>query len=366
MKIRITKDQLNRSLGVTTSAIKGSQLPILGTILFNAEGQGLCVTGTNLDLFLRVETPCSVDKPGAVCIPAGRLKQIAREMTAEEITIEADEKNRVVVAGNGSRFVLNGTGHEEFPPCPKVAPADGEHGITTSLSQNRVREALHCTTFAISTDASRFVLNGVFFEFGGKKLNIVATDGRRLSIVSQESPLESKHNLIIPTFGVKALESVLREEGDMDFSFDDRHARFVVGDVTIISKLIDGNYPNYNQVIPEINGGGVSLERAGLLGALRRVSIMTDEKSESVKLHFKDTALTLSARSDLGESTEGLLCPKRKKDLAIAFNHEYLIEPLSRVEVDNLEFHCADELSPGVFISAEKNWRYVVMPMRLT
>jgi DNA polymerase-3 subunit beta len=240
------------------------------------------------------------------------------------------------------------------------------------LSQENIRAMIKKTSFAVSTDESRYVLNGIFISLKESKMTLVATDGRRLAMVDEEVELTEKSNgeFIVPAKAVNELNRLLQPSGNVELKFGDNQASFELKDekgfsVLLITKLIEGNYPNYRQVIPGEAKERISLAREEFLQALRRAEIMTSEKANSVRLNFGKNLLTITANSpEVGEARENITINYKGKDIAIAFNPRYLIDPLTALNEDEVFFELIDELSPGV-LKINGPFLYVVMPMRL-
>jgi DNA polymerase-3 subunit beta len=225
----------------------------------------------------------------------------------------------------------------------------------------------------VSTDESRYVLNGIFISLKDHKMTMVATDGRRLALVDGEVDIAEKSGgeFIVPAKAVYELNRLLQEKGDLEIKFGENQAAFTMKDdkgfsVLVITKLIEGNYPNYRQVIPAETKERVPLNREEFLQALRRAEIMTSEKANSVKLTFGKNNLAITANSpEVGEARETLAVNYKGKEIAIAFNPRYLIDALSALSEDEVFFELIDELSPGV-LKINGPFLYVVMPMRLS
>jgi DNA polymerase-3 subunit beta len=229
------------------------------------------------------------------------------------------------------------------------------------------------TSFAVSTDESRYVLNGIFISLKDHKMTMVATDGRRLALVDEEVEIleKSSGEIIVPAKAVGELNRLLQEKGEIEIKFGENQASFALKDekgfsVLVITKLIEGNYPNYRQVIPGEAKERVPLAREELVQALRRAEIMTSEKANSVKLTFGKNNLAITANSpEVGEARETLAVNYKGKEMAIAFNPRYLIDALNALNEDEVFFELIDELSPGV-LKINGPFLYVVMPMRLS
>lgn len=301
-------------------------------------------------------------------MPVKKLFGIVRELGANEIDLEVDEKSVCSVKAGPSFYKINGLSAEEFPPTAKFK--DDKKVV---VPQSMLRNMLRRTSFAISSDETRYVLNGIFLSLKEHKLTMVATDGRRLALVDEEVevPDKSQGEFIMPAKAVNELNRLLQENGDVEIKFTENQAAFALKDekgfqVLVVTKLIEGNYPNYRQVIPSETKERISLVREEFLHALRRAEIMTSEKSNSVKLAFAKNNLAITANSpEVGEARESLAINYKGKELAVAFNPRYLIDPLNALENDEVFFELTDELSPGV-LKINGPFLYVVMPMRLS
>jgi len=241
------------------------------------------------------------------------------------------------------------------------------------ISQPTIKDMIKKTSFAMSGDETRYVLNGIFISLKDHKLTMVATDGRRLALVDEEMdvPETSQGEFIVPSKAVNELNRLMLDKGEAEISFTSNQAAFALKDekgrsTLIITKLVDGNYPNYRQVIPGETKERVTLNREEFLHALRRAEIMTSDKQNSVKLSFGKNKLEITANSpEVGEAKETIAINYSGREIAIAFNPKYVIDPLNALTNDDIYFDMIDELSPGL-IKINGPFLYVVMPMRLT
>jgi DNA polymerase III subunit beta len=369
MNLTIAKDQLLAGLQSVQNVVSTrTTLPILSNVLLRAEGTRLELTATDLDVTITCSVEATVKKGGATTLPVKKLFGIARELGGAEIDMETDDKNVTAVRCGPSFFKVRGLGAEEFPPLPKF-----KDDRKVKLPQEGIRGMLKKTAFAISNDESRYVLNGIFFSLKEHKLTMVATDGRRLALVDEEVdvPANSQGEFIVPAKAVNELSRLIQEKGEVEIRFTDNQAAFTLSDdkggsILLITKLIEGNYPNYRQVIPSETKERIALPREEFLHALRRAEIMTSEKQNSVKITFTKNNLSITANSpDVGEARETMAVSYKGKDLAIAFNPGYVIEPLTALTNDEVFLELIDELSPGV-LKINGSFLYVVMPMRLS
>ncbi|HEX8311973.1 MAG TPA: DNA polymerase III subunit beta [Chthoniobacteraceae bacterium] len=364
MKFSVSKDKLLEGLQTVQNVVSTrTTLPILSNVLLQAEDGQLRLTTTDLDVGVSGTTTAQVDKPGATTLPARRLATIVRELPASDIQIEVDSKNVASIRCGQSFFKILGLPEEEFPPLPKF---DGAKEFT--ISQKELRNALKKTSYAISTDETRYVLNGILFSFKENKLTMVATDGRRLALVDieVEFPRSQEVDIIVPSKCVTELARLVGDDGELKMSVGENQIAFDVNGTLLVSKLIEGNYPNYRQVIPGEARERITLEREQFLNSVHRVSLLASEKSNSVKLIFSKNNIEIAANTpDVGEARESLPVTYKGKEFSIAFNPEFLMAPLRNLPVDEVFLDLIDEMSPGV-IKIQSPFLYVLMPMRIS
>lgn len=369
MKLSIAKDQLIAGLQAVQNVVSTrTTLPILSNVHLRAEDNRLFLTATDLDVTVACGVEAQVRDAGATTIPVKRLFSIVRELAMGEVELETDDKSVTMLSAGASFYKLLGLGADEFPPLPKFK----ETGVVT-IPQEKLKANLRKTSIAISTDESRHVLNGVFMKFTPEKLVLVATDGRRLALTEEDLPAGStaQGEIIVPTKAVNELNRLLQTKGDVEIRFTDNQVSFRLKDespfsVLLISKLVEGNYPNYQQVIPKESKERITLTREEFLSALRRAELMTNDKSNSVKLAFTKNNLTITANTaDVGEARESLAINYKGKDLGVAFNPGYLMDPLKVIDNEEIFLELSDELSPGS-VKINGPFHYVLMPMRMS
>jgi DNA polymerase-3 subunit beta len=364
MKFSVSKEKLLEGLQTVQNVVSTrTTLPILSNVLLQAVDGVLQFTTTDLDVGIRAAVEANVERSGSTTLPARRLASIVRELPASEITIEVDSKNTASIRSGPSFFKILGLPQEEFPPLPKF-----ENAKTFTIRQKDLRDGLKKTAYAISTDETRYVLNGVLCSFKDNKLTLVATDGRRLALVDieLEFPRSNETEIIIPTKAVTELQRLLADDGELRLSIGENQIAFEVNDTLLVSKLIEGNYPNYRQVIPNETKERITLERTLFLEAVHRVSLLSSEKSNSVKLIFSKNNLEIAANTpDVGEAKEALAIPYKGREFSIAFNPDFLMAPLRNLTNDEVYLDLIDEMSPGV-IKIQGPFLYVIMPMRIS
>jgi DNA polymerase III subunit beta len=368
MNLTIAKEQLISGLQAVQNIVATrTSLPILSNVLLQAQENQLHLTATDLDVTITSTVEAQVKTPGAITLPVKKLFGIARELGHSELDLELGEKNACTIQSGPSFYKILGLPAEEFPPLPRF-----KEERKVNLPQEKIRGMLRKTSFATSSDESRYVLNGIFLSLKEHKLTMVATDGRRLALAEEEVDVSEKSQgeIIVPTKAVNELNRLLQDKGEMELKFSENQAAFHLtgdkGSTLLITKLIEGSYPNYRQVIPAETRERIALVREEFLHALRRAEIMTSDKANSVKLSLSRNNLAITANApELGEARESIAINYKGKEMAVAFNPAYIIEPLNALSEEEVYLELIDELSPGV-LKINGPYLYVVMPMRLS
>lgn len=369
MKFSIAKDQLIAGLQAVQNVV-GSRttLPVLSNVLLRAVEGRLELTASDLDVTISCSVTAQVIRGGATTLPVKKLFGIVRELGTGELDLEVDEKNACSLRAGASFFKIHGLPAEDFPPLPNF-----EERHVVVVPQDKIKGMLKRTAFAASTDETRYVLNGILFNLREQKLTLVATDGRRLALTDEEveAPQDGQLEMIIPIKTINELNRLLAGNGTVEIRASANQAAITLKDeagftVLVISKLVEGNYPNYRQVIPAECRERIPLMREEFLQALRRAEIMTSEKSNSVKLSFSKNSVAITANTpDVGEARETMAINYKGHDFAVAFNPGYLMDPLKALDQDEIFFELSDELSPGV-VKINGPFLYVIMPMRMS
>ena len=374
MKFKINRDHFANGLAQVLNVV-GSKatMPILSNVLIEGDKEGISLTTTNLDLGIRCRIKAEVKDPGAVTLPVKRLASIVRELPNIDVTLDASPNHQVKLTSGGSTFRIMGIGKEEFPPLPEF----GEEKAF-SLAQGELSAMLKSVAYAQSTDETRYILNGVYFNFKDGKLSLVATDGRRLALMAKEMevPADSTGAIILPAKTVGELMRLLDKGEKVKINFNERRAAFqiatdkdasgLVDHVYLYSKVVEGNYPNYQQVIPKETHQRIKLERELFLQCVHRAALVCSEKANSVKVKLSSNLLELTAQSpDFGEAHESMAISYSGPDLQVAFNPTFLMDPLRALSKDEVFFEVKDDVSPGVFKTLE-SFVCVIMPVRLS
>ncbi|MEI6072188.1 MAG: DNA polymerase III subunit beta [Verrucomicrobiae bacterium] len=364
MKLAVTKEALLEGLQRIQNVVSNrATLPVLSNALLEASDSGLRLTTTDLEVSIRCTIEAKVERAGATTLPARRLAAIVRELPSSEVVIDVDAKHAATIRCGASFFKIYGLPQEEFPAFPTF----GEPKSFT-LKQSELKDGLRKTSYAISSDETRYVLNGILFSLADNKMTLVATDGRRLALFDSdiEFPKSHERDFILPTKAVTELQRLLGETGEVTISTSENLASYELNGAQVVSKLVEGNYPNYRQVIPGEAKERISLEREALLNCVRRVSLLSSDKTSSVRLSFTKNNLDIAANTpEVGEAKESMAINYRGKDLSIAFNPEFLMDPLRNLPNDEVFLELIDEMSPGV-VKIQSPFLYVIMPMRVS
>ncbi len=374
MKFKINRDHFANGLSQVLNVV-GSKatMPILSNVLIEAEKDQIFLTTTNLDLGIRCQIKAEVKETGSVTLPVKRLAGIVRELPNVDVSVDGSANHQVKVTSGGSNFRIMGIGKEDFPPLPEF----GDEKSYT-LEQGELTEMLKSVAYAQSNDETRYILNGVYFSFGEGKLTLVATDGRRLAHISKEMevPVDSAGAIILPAKTVSELLRLLDKGEKLKINFNERRAAFqiasddddggLVDSIYLYSKVVEGNYPNYQQVIPKETHQRIKLERELLLQCVHRAALVCSEKANSVKMKLTNNLLEITAQSpDFGEAHESMAIGYTGPDLQVAFNPQFVIDPLRALNKDEVFLEVKDDVSPGVIKTLE-SFICVVMPVRLS
>lgn len=364
MKFSVAKDKLLEGLQTVQNVVSTrTTLPILSNVLIRAEEGKLVFTTNDLDVGMSCSIDANIAKTGGTTLPARRLAGIVKELPAAEVEVEIDSRNVASLRCGQSFFKMMGLAEEEFPALPKL-----ENAKVFTIKQKDLKDGLRKVSYAISTDETRYVLNGILFSLKENKLTMVATDGRRLALVDLEVefPRSQEGEMIIPTKCVSELQRLLTEDGELKMLVGENQVAFDVNGKLLVSKLIEGNYPNYRQVIPPETKERVTIERELLQTAVRRVALLSSEKSNSVKLNFTKNNLEITANTpEIGEAHESIPVQYKGKEFSIAFNPIFLQDPLRALPDEEVHLDLIDEMSPGV-IKINTPFLYVLMPMRIS
>jgi len=363
LKLTCTRDELVAKLAVVSRAVSTrTAVQILAGILLRAEKGELHLAATDMELSLRTALEANVDEEGAVVVQGRTLVDIARLLPADEVEIAYRPEEGVVhiTCGNYSSR-LHTYAVEDFPRLPEVTAAP-----TFAVDADTLLATVSQVSRSASRDESRPVLTGILVRFEPEQLVMAATDSYRLSV--KETPLEGSQQeleAIIPARALTELGRVAAGVGELELGVHENQVVFRAGDVTLTTRRIDGQFPNYKQLLPETFERTVTLARGELLDVVRRVSVMA-QRNAPLRLRFNEGELTVSAQTqDVGEATETLAVDWSGEPLEIGFNPEFLREGVESVSSDDLELNLISPLRPAVIKGESDEFRYLIMPIRL-
>jgi DNA polymerase-3 subunit beta len=374
MKIRMSKSELVRSFSKVQGIVeRRNTLPILSYALVKAEGSGVDIVSTDLEVGLKGSYSAEIVEPGAVTVMAKKAFEIARELPEEEVEISSEENNWVRMVSGKADFRMVGLPKEDFPELPEYSQ---EAGLW--LSRNSILEMIKMTHFAISHDHTRYALNGVLLEVttiegegGNQVCRMVSTDGHRLALIESSSARGNteERSIIVPRKAVVELKKILDEgEGEgINVDFSKNHVFFIDGEVVLTARLIEGQFPEYQQVVPKESRKRTTIDREEFHRVLKRVSILTADRSNPVRFAFSEGQMTISTNNpDVGEASENMEVDYSGEDIELGFNARYVLDVLAALDVEKVVLAMNEPLSPGLLTLEENgNYKYVVMPMRL-
>src|SRR5215203_1219495 len=368
MELVVRKNDLLRELQLFQGIVeRKNTIPILANVLMEAKGEEVRFLATDLEVGLRSTCKATVTKPGSLTLPAKKFYEIVKSLPDTDIRI-AEDKGGVKIAADRFESRMQTLPREDFPTLPESGGA-----ANASLPRSAVREMVAKTQFAITGEDTRYFLNGALFVLRPEEMNLVATDGHRLALVSvsrdaQATDDESK--AILPKKTLGELGRLMAEgEGDIGYERGENHLFFTAGDRLLISRMIDGQFPAYERVIPKGNDKHIEFERDRLTNAVKRVALMSNERSRAVKFQIEKGKVDVTSSSpDLGEAKETLPVEYAGAPMQICFNAQYVLDFLSAVATDAVSLELKDEVSQAVMkpIGAEGyDYTYVIMPMRV-
>ncbi len=368
MKIKIDKNELLKGIQIVGNIITSkNMLPILSNILFETEKNKVKITTTDLDIGISAHLETEIIEPGAITIPTKRLSDVIKELPPGEILLTTKKNNIVDIQMNSCEFKLIGLPKEEFPKLPEIKEKE-----VFEFEQSVLKNMLFLTFFAVSHEETRYVLNGLLLEVKTKQgenstiIRLVGTDGRRLAVIEQKLPTISKKDLqiIIPYKTVQELLRNLKEEGMVNIIVGNNQVFFEIDSIVIISRLIEGDFPDYQRVIPPPSQIKLRLKKEKFMLVLRRANLLTTPDFQAVKFElFKNKLVVSKSTPDIGEFKEEIPVEYSGKEFVIGFNPLYLLDMLKNWKDEEFDLEFFDIEKPGVVRSAQ--YVYVVQPMRL-
>lgn len=369
MDFKIRRDVFLKALTKVQGIIeKKHTLPILANVLIEAKNNEITLIATDLEVGLKSKYEADISNEGKVTVSAKKLFEIIKELPDQEIYFSSKSNFWVEIKCGKSVFNLVGLSPDEFPKFPEV---DMD---MNSIDKNIISEMIEKTIFSISNDETKFNLTGIFIKYDedNNDLVFVSTDGHRLSLIRKavEQSLSGKFadGFILPRKGIIELKKLLESvDGNINFGITDNNFSVNSSDITLIMRMVDGEFPDYNRVIPDLGQNSGTIDRELFLHSLRRISVLSNEKSKGVKIKLSTDMMTItSSNPDLGDAKEELDISYQGDEISIGFNARYIMDILQAIKEDNVVLNLKDNISPGR-INPENNDNYlsVIMPMRL-
>jgi DNA polymerase-3 subunit beta len=363
MKFKVDKNVLAKGLDTIQNVISAkATLPILSNFLLETQKNTLRLTATDLNIGISCVIPVEIQEPGSITIPARRFNSIIKELSDTEIVINAKKNNIVTIETASCQFKIIGLAAEEFPKLPEFKDKE-----VIELEQAFLKQMLNRTAFAVSMDETRYILNGIMFKITQNNLTLVATDGKRLAIDTKKlSKTVSKEiSMIVPIKTIQELQRNLQDVGTLSMIIGANQVLFDLGSAIVISRLIEGEFPDYQQVIPAAAESKIKINREQFLLAIRRAALLSTPDYQAVKFEvFKNKLVLSKSTPDVGESREEVAMEYSGKELLIGFNPNYLSDVLKNLDVETAELEISGSEKPGVI--RDDGYVYIVLPMRLS
>lgn len=372
MKLTSGRGALSDALQLVSRAVTGrSTLPILSNVLLEAKGERLRLLTSDLEMWVDCSVPAANVEAGAITLPAKLLNEVVASLPEADVSVASEDSNAIALSCGRSRYVIQGLAAEEFPSLPEVTS-----GVSLSVPQARLRPLIRSTEFAAAADETRAILAGILMQWDGSKLSLVATNMHRLAIdamMVEGGPAEQV-SAVVPA---RALREVLRSlssepEPQARVHLGENQAVFDLGPVIITSRIIEGQFPNYERVVPAEAEYTLRADRHELLAALRRADIVARAEANKVILRLQPGSVQVEAESpEIGRAHEEVSAELEGDQTEIAFNAEYLIDALEVIGEDRVQIDLTGPLSPGVLKPVpsgreESPYLYIIMPMQLT
>lgn len=365
MELTFEKDALLDALQVLQGVASGrTALPILSNVLIRAEGDTIECMATDLEVGIRMKVEGTVKEEGAITVSAKKLGDIVKELPMDKpIDLVTTANDRVEITCGDGVYKIIGLPDEEFPQLPSI------EGEAMAIGGETLRDVIQKTEFAASTEEVRYFLNGLYFNLLEERTEVVATDGKRLALAHCE-PLKAQAEaggFIVPLKAVREIVRTFADAGEVEVSVFENQILFTDGDATLTTRLVEGEYPKYRQIIPESAEGRTVVSRDQILSAARRVALLSNPKNYSISLEIDTEQVQVSARTpELGEAHETVPVESGTGSVRIGFDARLLVEALSHIETESLSIEFSGELNP-VLIKPVGDDEYIslIMPMRL-
>ena len=365
MKVICARKDLHEGVQTAGRAVSArTSLPILGHLLIKAEEDKLRIAATDLEIGMECVVEANVQEQGSLTVPARVIGEVLAALPDTDVALSVDESNSVNLKCGTSEFSILGLPPEEFPMLPEV-----REEVKFTIDHDALREGIAKTTFAISGDESRAILTGILLQVAGESLKLVATDTRRLCVFDcPVAECEGSVNAIVPGRAMMELTRIVPEgEGTVSVGISSSQVMFRSGETVLISRLIEGQFPNFEKVIPTEHNKKLTIPTGQFLQSVKRVSIVARENSNRTTIQTQDGALIMTAESgNVGRAHEEVEVIKEGDDLKMVFNSRYLLDVLSVVDTEAIEVELSGEVSPAVIRQqGREDYVYVLMPMQV-
>jgi len=370
MKFIVTSTALLKELQNVGGILNSSNsMPILDNFLFSIKDKVLTITASDLESTMISSLAVETKEEGSVAVPARTLLDTLKSFPEQPLTFTFDDANTIEILSDYGKYKLSGFSAEEFPRIPQL-----EDISTLTISSEALAEGINSSLFAAGNDDLRPVMSGVFFEMGKDGIKFVATDAHKLvKYTRTDASAKSSSSFIAPKKPLNILKNILsNSNADVTIEYNTNNVKFVFEQITIVSRLIDGQYPNYNAVIPVENPNLLTIDRKALLGSVKRVAIYTNKSTHQVRLKITGSELTISGEDHdfSNEANERLTCAYEGEDMEIGFNSRFLIEMLNNIDSDNIILKLSTPNRAGIITPAESENDHedilmLVMPVML-
>jgi DNA polymerase III subunit beta len=368
MKVKVDRNELLKKLSDIQNIVeKRNTMPILNNFLLSAESAGSTITATDLETALKGPIELTVLEEGKMCIPAKKLFEIVREMDGE-IVLESADNQWIKIKCGKSHFRLACISPDEFPVWPSISAAEAK---AVELDTTILLDTIEKTLYAAGESDTRYVLNGLLFHLKADQvLNVVGTDGHRLALMQKKiaGPATEEMKLILSRKSVSELRRFLDDgQKPVMLTIGKNHILFAIGEIQFLTRLIEGTYPNYEQVLPPDNNKTLSVGREAFSKALKIVSILSKERSSAVKVDVNPDSMIISTSNpDLGDAKDEIVVKYDGDAMTVAFNARYLLDVLNVMEGETIILKLNEPLSPVLLMEENRDdYKCVVMPMRL-
>ena len=362
MKIKTSKENLLAGIQIVQNIVSSkTTLPILSNILLETKKDKLQLNSTDLDIGISCEIPVEIIEEGAITIPAKRFGDIVRELPMEDVVISVKKNNQVDIEGRQCRFKLSGLPKDEFPKFPEFKDKEA-----IQIEQAVLKNMLRLTSFAVSHEESRYVLNGVLLEISDEIIRIVATDGRRLAKIEKKlsTPVKTDIAVIIPIKAIQEISRNLKDGGVLSFVVGANQLLFDIDGVLIATRMIEGEYPNYQQVIPKSVKNRIKMNTQEFLSSIRRANLLATPDFQAINMEvFSDKMVISKSTPDVGESREVIPIQYTGEEMIVGFNPQFLIDFLKNIDEDHVDIELEGADKPAVM--RLEDYLYLALPMRI-